>query len=151
MRAMHLCYANSGSDFSTYVWRIESLTPQPVRDRQVKQEKKIAVFSEAEGSVTGRPLESLKANAVAYQDRGWCRAELEWSKPYSFDIVKGVLPKLGRSVRRRKACFGEERPFCLKIKVRMGALLNIHAEPPWTPAEFQGAVGSGQLKFTQDR
>ena len=76
MRAMHLCYANSGSDFSTYVWRIESLTPQPVRDRQVKQEKKIAVFSEAEGSVTGRPLESLKANAVAYQDRGWCRAEL---------------------------------------------------------------------------
>ncbi|CAJ1362797.1 unnamed protein product [Effrenium voratum] len=144
MRAMHLCYANSGSGFSTYVWRIEKLTPQSVRARHVKEGKMVTVFSAAEGSVTGRGLESLQANTVAYQERGWCRAELEWSKPHSFNVMKAI-PCIGRMVGCVKARNGRVPV----LPPDTAALLaNMRTELPWTPADFQGAVGNGQLKFT---
>lgn len=86
MTAMHLCYANSDSEFCLGVWRIERLTPPRCLRRQIKQGRTLSVYREGTGRVEEVGIADLVHNATPYAERGWCCAEVEWSKPNSTDI-----------------------------------------------------------------
>ena len=86
MTAMHLCYANSDSEFCLGVWRIERLTPPRCLRRQIKQGRTLSVYREGTGRVEEVGIADLVHNATPYAERGWFCAEVEWSKPNSTDI-----------------------------------------------------------------
>ena len=73
MNNMHVFYAHD----STYTLRVEGLTPA-ARWEKCKDER-ILIFHEPSGGVVPVPVHSLTRNDTPYEERGWCRAELEWS------------------------------------------------------------------------
>ena len=76
MQNMHLLYAHD----ATYTFRINSLTPE---DRWASMmeapDQVVKVYDEATNTVIPKPLRDLVANRTPYEDRGWCKAEIEWS------------------------------------------------------------------------
>ncbi|CAJ1449725.1 unnamed protein product [Effrenium voratum] len=76
MSDMHVVYAHD----CTLTFRIESLTPKAVWD-SARQDatRTVPVYHEPSGSVQAVPVGELTENRVPYRDRGWCRAEIEWS------------------------------------------------------------------------
>ncbi|CAE7249746.1 NLRC3, partial [Symbiodinium natans] len=80
MKAMHLFYANSSSDFCS-VWRVERLTPASCWRRELKAGRTVPVYDEVVGAVVEKQLSQLTRNTTPYSCRGWCCAEVEWSRP----------------------------------------------------------------------
>ena len=73
---MHVLYAHE----FTRTLRIESLTPGPVWEAMLSSEAdRVRAYHFDTGEVTERPLKDLIANRAPYGDRGWCKAEVEWS------------------------------------------------------------------------
>ncbi|CAE7231324.1 NLRC3 [Symbiodinium sp. CCMP2592] len=76
MQDMHVLYAHQ----CTRTFRIESLTPDDVWDAALaNSEYRVKVYDEATASVRDRPLKELYGNREVYRNRGWCKAEVEWS------------------------------------------------------------------------
>ena len=76
MSHMHMCYAHE----CNWTVRLEALTPDDVWDSALQNsEHLVMVYDDESKSVRGRPLKELKHNRVPYRDRGWCKAEVEWS------------------------------------------------------------------------
>ena len=80
MYNMHLLYAHE----KTYTFRINSLTPEDRWEDMMKSEDKFVKVYDAEGrTVMPKKLRDLIANRTAYEARGWCMAEIEWSSTRS--------------------------------------------------------------------
>ncbi|CAE7892541.1 NLRC3, partial [Symbiodinium sp. KB8] len=76
MNHMHMCYAHE----CNWTVRLEALTPDDVWDAALQNsEHLVMVYDDESKSVRGRPLKELMPNRVPYRDRGWCKAEVEWS------------------------------------------------------------------------
>ena len=76
MSHMHMCYAHE----CNWTVRLEALTPDDVWDAALQNsEHLVMVYDDKSKSVRGRPLKELVHNRVPYRDRGWCKAEVEWS------------------------------------------------------------------------
>ena len=73
MANMHVVYAHE----HTRTFRIERLTPKSIWEASL--DDPVRVYDPEAGKVIERPLKSLVANFVPYGDRGWCKAEIEWS------------------------------------------------------------------------
>ena len=73
MLNMHVLYAHDLS----YTLRVQGLTPEPLWEQFLERE--IEVYAEASGRAEPVPIRSLTKNSTPYLQRGWCRAELEWS------------------------------------------------------------------------
>ena len=73
MANMHILYAHE----FTRTFRIERLTPKSMWEASL--DDPVRVYDPDAGKVIERPLRSLQANFVPYRDRGWCKAEVEWS------------------------------------------------------------------------
>ena len=73
MANMHVMYAHE----HCLTLRIECLTPDGRWRRN--SEQKVSVYDLASKSIHAIPLRDLTRNQVPYRDRGWCRAEIEWS------------------------------------------------------------------------
>ena len=103
MDKMHLMYTNSGEMFCAGVWSISRLTPWWWK--LWTSRSSISVYSSPAEAVREVPLANLlpavggkcstvcdescanlHANHTPYVDRGWCRAEIEWSSPNIVDI-----------------------------------------------------------------
>ena len=81
MGNMHTLYAHH----FTRTFRIERLTPEPVwRAMLENPAEQVRVYFEEAKAVTPRPLKVLVENRVPYIDRGWCKAEVEWSSARGF-------------------------------------------------------------------
>ncbi|CAE7699705.1 unnamed protein product, partial [Symbiodinium sp. CCMP2456] len=62
------------------VHRIETLTPESVRERCVAAHgSKILVFWKEDQKMMDVPISKLRWNETPYDQRGWCRSEKEWS------------------------------------------------------------------------
>ena len=80
MYNMHLLYAHE----RTYTLRIGSLTPEDRWENMMKSEDKFVKVYEAEAkTVMPKRLRDLIPNRTAYEARGWCMAEIEWSSSRS--------------------------------------------------------------------
>ncbi|CAE7643758.1 NLRC3 [Symbiodinium necroappetens] len=80
MQDMHVLYAHE----CTRTFRIENLTPDDVwEEAQNNSEYRVRVYDSERASVRDRPLKELVANRVLYRNRGWCKAEVEWSSARS--------------------------------------------------------------------
>ena len=76
MNNMHVLYAHE----CTLTFRIESLTPDDVWEATKKNEQEqVPVYDVESGGVQRKPLKALVENRNKYTDRGWCKAEVEWS------------------------------------------------------------------------
>ncbi|CAE7783018.1 Nlrc3 [Symbiodinium sp. CCMP2456] len=73
---MHVIYAHE----FTCTLRIESLTPEATWTAALADPSiQVSVYDEPSDSVRLRPLRDLVQNRSPYRDRGWCKAEIEWS------------------------------------------------------------------------
>ena len=87
MYNMHLLYAHE----KTYTFRIDSLTPEDRWEKMMKSEDKLVkVYDPQSRTVMPKKLKDLIANRTAYEARGWCMAEIEWSstRSHSFQHQK---------------------------------------------------------------
>ncbi|CAE7649345.1 NLRC3 [Symbiodinium necroappetens] len=76
MSHMHMCYAHE----CNWTVSLEALTPDTVWDAALQNsEHLVMVYDDESKTVRGRPLKELVHNRVPYRDRGWCKAEVEWS------------------------------------------------------------------------
>ena len=76
MSHMHMCYAHE----CNWTVRLEALTPDDVWDAALQNSQHLVmVYDDESKTVRGRPLKELMHNRVPYRDRGWCKAEVEWS------------------------------------------------------------------------
>ena len=99
------------------------------RQRHMREGRCISVYHAGHERLEEMPLQDLKPNCVPYRQRGWCRAELEWAKPWTLDI--------------------SSRASCLHRFGFAGYASWFHRMSlPMTPESFRGKVGSQQLKFT---
>ncbi|CAE7947625.1 NLRC5, partial [Symbiodinium sp. KB8] len=115
---MHVMYSHD----DTWTMVLEDLTPQEQMDKCSRQE--VEVFSCPEdqpqaGKVGPVRLQALHHNRRPYQQRGWCRAELEWSGTRS----QVHIINCGSTVK-----YGGRAPLC--------------------PELFQQQVAAGSLHFT---
>ena len=78
MGNMHVMYAHE----STLTFRIESLTPDDVWE-VMKPKNLVPVWHVESRKVVPRGLKDLVENRTPYTDRGWCKAEIEWSSARS--------------------------------------------------------------------
>eukprot|EP00439_Symbiodinium_sp_Y106_P077370 s136_g16.t1 len=116
---MHVMYSHD----DTWTMVLKELTPQEQVDKCSRQE--VDVFSCPEdqpqaGKVGPVRLEALHHNRRPYQQRGWCRAELEWSGTRS---QVHIINSRGSTVK-----YGGRAPLC--------------------PELFQQQVEAGSLHFT---
>ena len=80
MQDMHVLYAHQ----CTRTFRLESITPDDVWDAAMKNlDYRVRVYDAASASVRDRPLKELVGNRELYRNRGWCKAEVEWSSARS--------------------------------------------------------------------
>ena len=80
MQDMHVLYAHQ----CTRTFRIENLTPDDVWEAaKNNSEYRVRVYDSERASVRDRPLKELVANRAPYRNRGWCKAEVEWSSARS--------------------------------------------------------------------
>ena len=87
MYNMHLLYTHE----RTYTFRIDSLTPEDRWEDMMKSEDKLVkVYDPQSRTVMPKKLKDLIANRTAYEARGWCMAEIEWSstRSHSFQHQK---------------------------------------------------------------
>lgn len=76
MANMHILYAH---EFSL-TFRIETLTPDEVWEAMKENEQElVTVWDDESKSLKAKPLNKLMHNRVFYLERGWCKAEVEWS------------------------------------------------------------------------
>jgi len=77
MGNMHAMYAHE----STMTFRLESLTPEHRWQKAVQDGSQVTIFHflDTSGRVEPVPLHALTRNTTAYLERGWCRAEVNWS------------------------------------------------------------------------
>eukprot|EP00435_Cladocopium_sp_Y103_P042915 s2236_g12.t1 len=76
MDNMHVMYAH---EFNL-TFRISSLTPDDVWEAMKKNEQELVpVWDDKSKSIKAKPLKDLMENRTKYEDRGWCKAEVEWS------------------------------------------------------------------------
>ena len=76
MQNMHVMYAH---DFNLTL-RIHCLTPDDIWNAAVADvDRKISVFHDPSGCIKPIPLKELVHNRTLYEERGWCKAEMEWS------------------------------------------------------------------------
>ncbi|CAK9096988.1 unnamed protein product, partial [Durusdinium trenchii] len=76
MSNMHVMYAHQ----STLTFRLECLTPvETWTARKEDSMYKVPIYHLPSNSVAWIPLSELMENFVFYLERGWCRAEIEWS------------------------------------------------------------------------
>eukprot|EP00435_Cladocopium_sp_Y103_P070840 s287_g36.t1 len=76
MANMHILYAH---EFSL-TFRIETLTPDEVWEAMNQNEQDlVTVWDDQSKSLKAKPLNQLMHNRVFYLERGWCKAEVEWS------------------------------------------------------------------------
>lgn len=75
MGNMHALYSHE----STMTFRIENLTPEHLWQEALKDTAAVTIFHMDSGKVKPVPLTELVRNMVPYRDRGWCRAEINWS------------------------------------------------------------------------
>ena len=111
MYNMHLLYAHE----KTYTFRIDSLTPEDRWEKMMKSEDKLVkVYDPQSRTVMPKKLRDLIANRTAYEARGWCMAEIEWSSTRSHSFQH---QKIDRHKDLRKS--DEEEWKILKGKVPM--------------------------------
>ena len=80
MYNMHLLYAHE----RTYTFRIDSLTPEGRWEDMMKSEDNFVKVYDPDGkTVMPKKLKDLIPNRTAYEARGWCMAEIEWSSTRS--------------------------------------------------------------------
>jgi len=77
MANMHILYCHE----CTETVRVETLTPQALWEERLDTE--LRIWHEPSSCMKSVPLRELQANGTPYLDRGWCRAELEWSSARS--------------------------------------------------------------------
>ncbi|CAK8989437.1 unnamed protein product [Durusdinium trenchii] len=76
MSNMHMMYAHQ----STLTFRLECLTPADTwTARKEDSTYKVPIYHLPSNSIAWVPLSELMENFAFYLDRGWCRAEIEWS------------------------------------------------------------------------
>eukprot|EP00438_Fugacium_kawagutii_P036179 Skav232966 [mRNA] locus=scaffold1735:124190:143444:- [translate_table: standard] len=75
MDNMHVLYAHE----CTVTLRIQSLTPDFLWQAVKDQAELIPVYDAGTKSVVRKTLSDLKPNPTLYTERGWCKAEVEWS------------------------------------------------------------------------
>ncbi|CAE7587060.1 NLRC3 [Symbiodinium sp. CCMP2592] len=64
----------------TRTWRVETLTDPEEASRQVDTGLQVCVFDKPSDTVRPVPVGDLEANTIPYRRRGWCFAELQWSR-----------------------------------------------------------------------
>ena len=125
MNDMHVLYAHQFSR----TFRIESLTPEPVWQAMLENPaEQVRVYFDKAKAVTPRSLKDLVENRVPYSDRGWCKAEVEWSS------ARGSTAKN----QRIDAAKGQEDVSGLKGRV------------PTTPELFKAQMASAKFTHRAD-
>ena len=124
MSDMHVLYSHKFSR----TFRIENLTPEPVwRAMLENPAEQVRVYFDEAKAVTPRPLKDLVENRVPYGDRGWCKAEVEWSSTRDFTAKN-----------QRIDAAGEEEGSELKGRV------------PTTPELFKAQMASAKFTHRAD-
>ena len=125
MGNIHMFYAHN----LTRTFRIESLTPERVwRAMLENPAEQVRVYFEEAKAVTPRPLKDLVENRVPYSDRGWCKAEVEWSSTRDFTAKS----------QRIDAAEGKKKGSGLKGRV------------PTTPELFKAQMASAKFTHRAD-
>ena len=76
MQNMHVMYAH---DFNLTL-RIHCLTPEEIWNAAVADvDRKIPVFHQPSRAVKPLSLADMVHNRTLYEERGWCKAEMDWS------------------------------------------------------------------------
>ena len=76
MSNMHVMYAHQ----STLTFRLERLTPvETWTARKEDSTYKVPIYHLPSSAIAWIPLSELMENFTMYLERGWCRAEIEWS------------------------------------------------------------------------
>ncbi|CAE7855912.1 NLRC3 [Symbiodinium necroappetens] len=95
MRNMQVIYCHEW----TQTWRIESLAPETEAEAA---STRLEIWDDAKKKMRLSLMSRLTANRTPYRRRGWCAAELQWSKARSdsekTQIIDNadVMPKYGR-------------------------------------------------------
>ena len=75
MANMHAMYSHE----STMTFRLGSLTPEHRWQKTMQDGSQVTIFHSTSGLVEPVPLHALTRNTNPYLERGWCRAEVNWS------------------------------------------------------------------------
>ncbi|CAE7347373.1 NLRC3 [Symbiodinium sp. KB8] len=104
MQDMHVLYAHQ----CTRTFRIENLTPDDVWEAASKNsEYRVRVYDASSAVVRDRPLKELVANRVPYRNRGWCKAEVEWSSARSHSEQNHWIDAPGEFQDRKLRCLNQ--------------------------------------------
>ena len=113
----------------TLTFRIENLTPEDVWDAMKQNQELISVWDDATKSVRGKPLKDLVENRTKYVDRGWCKAEIEWS---SQRTLTSQHQRIDHTDNDEPGSHG------------------LHGRVPMTPAKFREIVEQAKFSHRSD-
>ena len=120
MANMHVLYAHE----HCLTFRLERLTPE---EYWLNSDHRVPVYHLPTKSIQEVPVRDLQRNSVPYRDRGWCRAEIEWSSAKS------------ATKQNQQIDAGESEPeACFVGKV------------PMAPAEFRKHMDSSEFTHRDD-
>eukprot|EP00439_Symbiodinium_sp_Y106_P059479 s1829_g8.t1 len=104
MDHMHMLYAHE----CNWTLRLEALTPDDVWNAALQNSKHLVmVYDDESKTVRGHPLKELVHNRVPYRDRGWCKAEVEWSSCRSRSEQNQQIDASGSEVSSEKELKGK--------------------------------------------
>lgn len=127
MANMHILYAH---EFSL-TFRIETLTPDEVWEAMKENEQElVTVWDDESKSLKAKPLNKLMHNRVFYLERGWCKAEVEWS---SLRTVNAQHQRIDR--RDSKGSDGDA----------------FNGRVPMTPQAFQESMNQAEFTHRSDK
>eukprot|EP00438_Fugacium_kawagutii_P031798 Skav231004 [mRNA] locus=scaffold1822:270576:279663:- [translate_table: standard] len=106
MNNMHLLYAHEYS----LTFRIQSLTRDDAWNEMMENDTEmIQVWVQGKG-LELKPLKALVANRTPYGERGWCKAEIEWSSLRSINAQFQQIDKVSSDHRDGDEDFNARLP-----------------------------------------
>ena len=134
MKHMHLMYSHE----CNLTLRIETLTPEHTWEAMKADDKqRVRVWDQTSKTVKALPLQRLVENRTLYLERGWCKAEIEWSSLRRVNAQHQQIdkPRDGEDTGPWK---------------RVGQDQDMNCRIPMTPQRFRAAMKASKFTHRSD-
>lgn len=130
MEHMHLMYSHE----CNLTLRIETLTPEHTWKAMKDDDKQLVpVWDQTSKTVKALPLKSLVENRTLYLERGWCKAEIEWS---SLRRVNAQHQRIDKPKNDEESTSKPDQ--------------GLNAKVPMTPQRFKTAMKASKFTHRSD-
>eukprot|EP00438_Fugacium_kawagutii_P027789 Skav220644 [mRNA] locus=scaffold112:658979:660630:- [translate_table: standard] len=135
MENMHLLYAHEYS----LTFRIQNLTRECAWNKMMQNDTEMVQVWVQGNGLELKPLKALVANRTPYGERGWCKAEIEWS---SLRGINAQFQQIDKEPLAADSFNG--------ILADMSGEGKLHARVPTAPTDFQRQMEQAAFTHRSD-